>query len=132
MEMKNRISQLIMKIAKEISRYDDDDLLMLLRGELDIEIKLIKRAPKEAQPRTRTQDHDPIFSSMVEEMKFMKSREEGSAFLQNKGLSKKDLYRMAKHIDISVTNRDSKSVLEDKIIEAIIGFRLRSKAIQGE
>ena len=60
------------------------------------------------------------------------SREEGAALLKEKCSTKEELTRLAKYLDLPVQKLDKIDQISERIIEATIGFRIRSAAIQGE
>ena len=43
---------------------------------------------------------------------------------------KKDITRFAKLLGCHITNDDKRSKIEDKIVECVVGYRLRSEAIR--
>ena len=60
----------------------------------------------------------------------MENREDGAALLAKTCKKKDDLKTLARHFDIPILSKDTVASLRDKIVEAAIGYRLRSKAIQ--
>lgn len=62
----------------------------------------------------------------------MESRKEVDDFFHKAGLKRSDLEALCKLKDIPFTKRDNMTVLKDKLYERLIGFRLRSRAIQNE
>ncbi|OYE00007.1 hypothetical protein [Nostoc sp. 'Peltigera membranacea cyanobiont' 232] len=69
---------------------------------------------------------------VAETLRSLDTREEGLRILTDFCSARKDLQSLAIHIDIPNSRRDSIPTLREKIIEATIGYRLRSRAIQGE
>jgi hypothetical protein len=69
---------------------------------------------------------------VAETLQKLDTREEGLRILTDFCSAKKDLQSLAIHIDIPNSKKDSIQTLRERIIEATIGYRLRSKAIQGE
>ncbi len=69
---------------------------------------------------------------VAETLQKLDTREEGLRILTDLCPAKKDLQSLAIHIDIPNSKKDSIQTLRERIIEATIGYRLRSKAIQGE
>ena len=61
----------------------------------------------------------------------MDNRDEGQAFLDGLRLSKLELQELAGSLDMPVSKSDTVGKLKDLVIEATIGFRLRSNAIRG-
>ncbi|MEJ6486004.1 hypothetical protein N0Y54_32860 [Nostoc punctiforme UO1] len=62
----------------------------------------------------------------------LNTREEGFRVLDDFCPTKKDLQSLAVCIDIPNNKKDVIQALREKIIEATIGYRLRSRAIRGE
>ena len=60
------------------------------------------------------------------------SRSEGREFLKMSFSQKADIEDFARHLDVPVRNSDSVDRLFDKIVESVIGARLRSEAVQGK
>lgn len=60
----------------------------------------------------------------------MQSKSEVEKYLKQFNLKRKDLEAMCKLKDIPFTKRDNMTVLKDKIFERMVGFKLRSRAIQ--
>jgi hypothetical protein len=61
----------------------------------------------------------------------MKTREEGYAYLKDLSLGGEQLRRVALALDLPVNRSDNMERLRDRIIEGLIGYRLRSAAIRG-
>lgn len=59
------------------------------------------------------------------------SQDEGFAILDRARLTRADLVRLAKLVDIPVMKSDSVNRLQEKLIEALVGSRLNSKAVRG-
>ena len=62
----------------------------------------------------------------------MQSKSEVEKYLKQFNLKRKDLEAMCKLKDIPFTKRDNMTVLKDKIYERMVGFKLRSRAIQND
>jgi hypothetical protein len=60
----------------------------------------------------------------------MTEREKGLTLLRKEYVDRSFLKRLARKIDLPISDRDNIEILAEKIIEATIGYRLRSKAIQ--
>lgn len=72
------------------------------------------------------------YVSILMSMETMESRKEVDDYFRNVGLKRSDLEALCKLKDIPFTKRDNMTVLKDKLYERLIGFRLRSRAIQNE
>lgn len=62
----------------------------------------------------------------------MQSKSEVEQYLKQFNLKRKDLEAMCKLKDIPFTKRDNMTTLKDKLFERLVGFKLRSRAIQND
>lgn len=62
----------------------------------------------------------------------MGSKQEVENYFRTLSLKRPDLETLCKMKDIPYTKRDNMSVLMDKIFERMVGFKLRSRAIQND
>ncbi len=72
------------------------------------------------------------YISILMSIEDMNSKQEVENYFRNLGLKRTDLEAMCKLKDIPFTKRDNMSVLKDKIYERMLGFKLRSRAIQND
>lgn len=70
------------------------------------------------------------YVSILMSVETMESRKEVDDYFRNVGLKRSDLEALCKLKDIPFTKRDNMTILKDKLYERLIGFRLRSRAIQ--
>jgi uncharacterized protein YjiS (DUF1127 family) len=75
-------------------------------------------------------DQDEL-SELPDRLRKLVSREEGMDLLDSLGLTRKDLERLARYMDLPVLREDDAARLRSKIVEASIGSRLNSQAIRG-
>lgn len=69
--------------------------------------------------------------TIISEMSDMKTRKEGAEYLAALGLKKTAMFAILKKMDVPFRASESTEKIRQKIIEGTIGFRIRSKAIQG-
>ena len=62
----------------------------------------------------------------------LQSKSEVEKYLKQFNLKRKDLETMCKLKDIPFTKRDNMNTIKDKLFERLVGFRLRSRAIQND
>ena len=62
----------------------------------------------------------------------MQSKSEYEQYLKQHILKRKDLEAMCKLKDIPFSKRDDMTILKDKLYDRMVGFKLRSRAIQNE
>jgi hypothetical protein len=61
----------------------------------------------------------------------METREEGAEYLARLELGRDDLRRVVSALDLPMTHADNMERLRNRIVESLIGYRLRSRAIRG-
>lgn len=122
---KDAIIFILKKISFLVSKLSDDEINDLLNGK--ITITLTGKKKKKANKKLIG---EKIIENYILQLRTMTEREKGIALLKEEGVDKSFLKRLAKNIDIPTDNRDNIETLIEKIIEATIGYRLRSKAIQ--
>jgi len=115
------------RVAAALERMSDEELARLNEPGTEIEIKVVRRRSKdEPIPEAR---HD--LADIVAKLTGAVSRSDASKFLENSFGTKKALEQIARHLDVLVSKQDKAETLRDRIIEATVGARLRSEAIQG-
>ncbi len=115
------------RLAAAVERMSDEELARLNEPGTEVEIKVLRRRAKdEIAPEARL-DLPDILAKLTASA----SRAEASKFLDDSFGTKKALDQIARHLDVVVLKQDKVETLRDKIIEATVGARLRSEAIQG-
>jgi hypothetical protein len=61
----------------------------------------------------------------------MSSREQGAQHLLSAAPTKTALQEVARYLDLPVRKSETIAELRERIVEATIGYRLRSRAIRG-
>lgn len=72
------------------------------------------------------------YLSILLSAEMMESKKDVEDYFHKLGLKRSDLEALCKLKDIPFTKRDNMTVLKDKLYERLVGFRLRSRAIQNE
>lgn len=72
------------------------------------------------------------YLSILLSAEMMESKKDVEDYFHELGLKRSDLEALCKLKDIPFTKRDNMTVLKDKLYERLVGFRLRSRAIQNE
>ena len=72
------------------------------------------------------------FVTILISIEELQSKSEVEQYLKQFNLKRKDLEVMCKLKDIPFTKRDNMTTLKDKLFERLVGFRLRSRAIQND
>ena len=113
------------KTQSKVEKLTNSQLEAIAKGKFSIDIKIDENKPKETKSSKKTGDAD----NMLKLLQKMDSREKGIHLLESSSLSKIDLLQISKALDIPTNNKDNIKLLQDKIIEGTIGYRLRSHAI---
>ena len=116
------------RIAEALNTLSEDELKRLSEPLYTIEVKAVRRRAKEEPsqllPGSSAED-------AISQISALSSRQEAQALLDSKFSSKKVLELIARTLDIPINRQDKVEDLRDKIVEATVGARIRSQAIQG-
>jgi hypothetical protein len=105
----------------------EEELSRIADPQYAVEIKLVRRRTKDDRIAPADADIDLV----IKEITALASREDAQAYLNNRFPSKKVLEVIARRLDIPIIKQDKVEELRDKIVEATVGSRIRSQAIQG-
>ncbi len=124
------VATILRELANQIEALRIEDVEGILAGSkrLDIKITSSRNASDEAKVNRRSEDELLKDGKTLHEMK---TREEGERFLRANYNTRADLVLLAKAIDVPVHKTDTVDMVIEKIVEATIGFRIRSAAVQG-
>lgn len=131
---KNLFLKQIEKYLSFLNNLSAEEIANLENGEATVRFEIInvykKYTPKGNSIKLFNENNfvpEEIISYMLK----LESREIGEIYLSSKCSSKADFIILAKKLDLPFEKKDSIEKIKNKIIEATIGFRLRSQAIQG-
>lgn len=123
---------------KQIERYlsflnslSDENLEKLENGVIVIKFEIVDKSKDNKSKAAPKLFHtEPLnYSAILADMFKFNSRQEGEEYLRIKCTNKGDYINLAKKLDLPFEKKDSIEKIKDKIVEATIGFRLRSQAI---
>ena len=75
-------------------------------------------------------DEDIIALDIVTQLNLIHSREEANSYFLSKGFKRSELEAICKQLDLPFTQKENMKILQEKIIEGTVGYKLRSQAIQ--
>lgn len=130
--MSTRTTELIKifeKIKEAISSLSDTDYEKLLDDSFRLEINLRKKVDRGIPHKSKSSVNAAL---VLEALAGFSSRDEASLYLESTLPSKNDLEFIARELDIAVLKSDKVESLKDKIVQATVGARIRSNAIQGK
>lgn len=116
------------RITEVISNLSESELRKLADPQYAVEIKSIRRRAKDdVNPLLPDTSAEDVIAQIIS----LASRQDAQTFLDSKFSSKKALEIIARKLDIPIIRQDKAEDLRDKIVEATVGARIRSQAIQG-
>lgn len=127
---KDVLVRLLRELAKQVQSLDDQEFGNILTGMANIELRIISQGQNKGRLK-RVKLTEPQMLEMRNALEKMKTREEGAKLLKEKCKTKEDLISLSRYIDLPVQKHDKVEQLLERIIEATIGYRARSAAIQG-
>lgn len=96
-------------------------------GTKRIEINLV---PATIVTDVHKKDEDIIVLNIVTQLNLIHSREEANSYFLSKGFKRSELEAICKQLDLPFTQKENMKILQEKIIEGTMGYKLRSQAIQ--
>lgn len=127
----NKLHVLLDRLASAARTLTEEEIEAVVSGRARIRIRIESpRAAVQSREGERGLDSGQALQSAANRLRSMASRDEGMEYLKANFLKRPDLLRLARVLDISISSRDPRSRVEERIIDATIGFRLRSEAIQ--
>ena len=96
-------------------------------GTKRIEINLV---PATIVTDVHKKDEDIIVLNIVTQLNLIHSREEANSYFLSKGFKRSGLEAICIQLDLPFTQNENMKILQEKIIEGTMGYKLRSQAIQ--
>jgi hypothetical protein len=116
------------RLTEALDSLSEDELKKLSDPQFSVEIKAVRRRPKD-DPSLLVPDTSA--EEAITQLAAQANRQDAQALLDARYPSKKALELIARKLDIPIIRQDKVEDLRDKIVEATVGARIRSQAIQG-
>ena len=116
------------RLSNALDSLSADELKRLSDPQYSVEIRAIRRRSKE---ETNSISSDANVEDIIKKITALGSRQDAQVLLESQYSTRKSLELIARRLDIPIAKQDKVEVLRDKIIEATVGARIRSQAIQG-
>ncbi len=132
MDQKQSLQKLLRQMASTLERASSGDVEALLSGQAEFVIS--GRDIRHSEKKDVGQNHRILSSKLeglVSQLKTLDSRDGGLSLLVKADLTKKELEKLARLMDLPVLREDDSEKLRLKIVEQSIGARLNSLAIRG-
>lgn len=117
-------NKLIREFLKYLESLSPEVISSVVKGDTKITFSLGDESP---QKKTAIPD-DASLATLQQQLRDCKSREDAHSLIG--GLTKASLSALAKRLDTPTQKADTIDRLREKVVEATIGFRMRSEAIQ--
>lgn len=124
--IKKEFLKLLQLIQKELNNLKDNEIDLLLKGDAKLEL-IVKSKSKRKSIKSNLD-----FKKLEAELREFNSREQGMRLLDESFKSKEDLEKFARILDLPVLKGDKIDLIKKKIVEATIGYKLRSDSIQNK
>jgi hypothetical protein len=125
------------EIAKGIKRLSEQEFDELVSGKAKFRFNIERSTRSDLSKKGlgKRKEHRQMTAvqgrELVDRLRALEVREEGYKLIADVCARRDDLAQVARVLDLPTNKRDPIERLQDKIIEATIGYRLRSRAIQG-
>lgn len=116
------------RIYEALSSLPEEELRKLSDPLYSIEVRAVRRRSKD-EPSLFPSEVD--IEEVIKEISALATRQEAQTILDEKYGTRKLLEPIARRLDIPIVKQDKVEALRDKVIEATVGARIRSQAIQG-
>lgn len=126
MNNKKIINNLLLSVNKLVNGLTDDELERLESGKIELLLKV-----SESKKSSIVLDEKSI-KKINEQLDSAKSRGEGLEIIESTLKNKSELEMFARYIDVAVMKSDKVNEIKSNIVDATVGARLRSGAIQGK
>ncbi len=122
---------LLRRVTDLVKKARPDELAALLKGDARLEIVSKKQGAKSAKTMADLDYDESWLNVVIADLQKCETRVEGERVLRAARLRKAQLQRMCRLMDIPYQSKDTLGQLQDTLVDATIGVRLRSRAILG-
>ena len=129
MNYKDIVKNSLSSIASLIDDLTESDIKKLESGEFELKLKITKKISKKSPNKLLD---TTFFNLIIQELNAVKLRDEGMTILDNYFKNKVALEVFARHIDVAIIRSNKVQDIKETIVDATVGARLRSGAIQGK
>ena len=135
---KREVSNLLKAVVQALKDLDESQYQQLLQGKgriqfIDLKPRVITGKGRKGKLSLKIKlNHDQL-QVLADQLQVCQTREEARELLVqgNRVLLKDTLAQLARLLGIHVNKDDKREAIEDKIVEFVVGARLRSEAIMG-
>lgn len=123
----DRSAEILRRVSNFLRNLTEAQIDDLIEGRVKITLTGNPRRAQSAKARSNSEEDA---ERIINELTSKSTRAEGIALLDSLGLTRASLRDIALAMKLPVPRTDTVSELKDRIVEATIGYRLRSDAIR--
>lgn len=124
------IANLLRAIADLIERNNSPEIAVITAAMGQGSSK--QRGKKSAGPVKVKETSSPDLAALATFILESSDRAEAKQILERENLTRRELMKLGQTHNVHIVKEDTIDLIEDKIVEALVGSRLSSKAIRGE
>lgn len=117
-------------VARFMSGMSQKDLDDLASGAATLVLKRADEQPKQSDLPSLARE-SPDLDALRDALRATETTEAGFGLLDKAHLTRSELEKMVRSLDLPLLKQDSNRRLGEKIVEALIGSRLNSRAVRG-
>jgi len=126
LQEQERAAEILRRTAQFLRTLTEDEIDDLITGKA----RLMLTTPTSRRPPRGNAAGVPDIDGLRQELGSKASRDDGLAYLDELSLNRESLRQVAVALDLPTPRTDTVARLKDRIVEATIGYKLRSKAIR--
>lgn len=130
-DIKKQFVVLLNDLARQLEKLDNTEFEKVLSGELGVEVR-VAGEPHEKKPKQRKQVSSGELERLHSALRKVDTREQARRLIDDALQTKDELSQLARILDIPVPRNASIEHLKARLVEATVGFRIRSAAVQGK
>lgn len=112
---------------KLLESLTEEEIVLLESGQATLELRVNPKSLKKESPA----DEEAQMAEVRSKLATLRNRDEGSRLLREALPTKTKLQRFVKTLDLGYHKDEPAERLIEKIVEATIGYKLRSRAVTG-
>ena len=125
---KQQFVSLLQAILRDVKAMDDGSFESLLAGDLTIGV-IPRAAPRPAKPAVACSEEQ--VTQLKESLEKVTARDQARELIGGVLRTKRDMSYFARFLDIPIPSKASSAEMVNRLVEATVGYRLRSAAIRG-
>ncbi len=125
---KEQFVSLLQAILRDVKAMDDGSFESLLAGDLTIGV-IPRAAPKPTKAAVACSEEQ--VTQLKESLEKVTARDQARELIGGVLRTKRDMSYFARFLDIPIPSKASSAEMVNRLVEATVGYRLRSAAIRG-